>query len=72
MEEAMKHPRSTHSDLAAIIEAHAKSLAKVPAAYMVSDASTIKCLNDAANILRAQDQRIGELTIGMRELRYGS
>ncbi len=68
----MKTPRTTHSDLAAIVEAHAKNLAKVPAGYLVSDASTIKCLNDAARILREQDLRIGELTVAARKKRYES
>lgn len=63
----MKRKRTTHSDLAAIIEAHVAALAKVPAGYLVSDASTLKCLADAARILCEQDERISELTIGLRE-----
>lgn len=62
-----KRPRTTHSDLAAIIEAHADRLATVPAGYCVSDASTIRCLLDIARIVCEQDTRIGELTVALRE-----
>ncbi len=58
---------TTHNDLARIIEQHAKKLAAVPVGYCVSDASTIRCLFDAARILREQDERIGLLTQGLRE-----
>ncbi|HUS55555.1 MAG TPA: hypothetical protein VMY41_16305 [Thermohalobaculum sp.] len=64
---ATKHPRTTHSDLAAILEAHTAALTKVPAGYCVSDAGTMRCLADAARILREQDLRIGELTVALRE-----
>ena len=63
----MKRPRTTHSDLAGILEAHVKNLAKVPAVYCVSDASTVRCLLDAARILCEQDARIDELTVALRE-----
>ena len=61
-------PRSTHSDLATLLEMLATKLATtVPPGYCVSDASTVKLLNDAARILCEQDTRIGELTIALRE-----
>jgi len=63
----MKQTRTTHSDLAKIIEAHVGNLTNVPLVYCVSDASTVKCLNDAARILREQDARIDELTVALRE-----
>ena len=64
----MKRQRTTHSDLAAIIEAHAVKLATVPAGYCVSDASTVRCLNDIARIVVEQDERIGVLTVALREI----
>ncbi len=63
----MKRERTTHSDLAAIVEAHADRLSTVPAGYCVSDASTLCCLRDIARIVCEQDKRIGELTIALRE-----
>ena len=64
----MKHQRTTHSDLAALLEDLAAKLAKIPQGYCVSDPSTLCLLTDGARILREQDQRIGELTIGLRKL----
>jgi hypothetical protein len=63
----MKHPRTTHSDLAVLLEDLAAKLAKIPAGYCVSDASTLLIVTDSARILREQDQRIAELTIALRE-----
>ncbi len=63
----MKRPRSTHSDLATLIEDHAERLRAIPAGYCVSDAATLACLRDIARIVCEQDTRIGELTIALRE-----
>ena len=63
----MPMKRTTHSDLARLIEDHADRLKKVPAGYLVSDASTLRLLRDTARILVEQDQRIDSLTIGLRE-----
>ena len=63
----MKQKRTTHSDLAELIELLAKKLGKIPQGYCVSDASTLRLLIDAARILREQDDRIDQLTIGLRE-----
>jgi len=63
----MKHPRTTHSDLAELIEMLAEKLAKVPQGYCVSDASSLRLLTDGARILREQDARIDELTAALRE-----
>lgn len=54
--------RSTHSDLAAILRAHAGALAKVPAGYCVGDASTLHSLESAAAGLVELDARIGAMT----------
>jgi len=59
--------RTTHSDLATLVEQLATKLAGVPQGYCVSDASTLRLLTDAARILREQDARIDELTVGLRE-----
>lgn len=65
------NPRTTHSDLADIVRAHAKALAKVPVGYCVGDASTLNSLEAAARALCEQDIRIGELTVALRQARYG-
>jgi len=62
----MKRPRSTHSELAAILDAIAGRLEKVPAGYCVSDGGTLRALHDAAAALCAQDARIAELTVALR------
>jgi hypothetical protein len=59
--------RTTHSDLATLLELLAGKLAKIPQGYCVSDASSLRLLTDSARILREQDARIDELTIGLRE-----
>jgi hypothetical protein len=53
--------------LAALIEQLAEKLTAVPQGYCVSDASTLRLLTDGARILREQDARIDELTVGLRE-----
>lgn len=58
--------RTTHSDLADIILAHRERLKAIPAGYCVSDASTLKCLEDIARIVVEQDERIGAFTIALR------
>lgn len=63
-----KHPRTTHSDLAELLELFAKKLKDIPAGYCVSDANSLRLLTDAANALRKQDARVDELTIALREL----
>ncbi|SRR6266576_5071736 len=65
--ETVKHPRTTHSDLATLLEDLAVKLAKVPSGFCVSDASTLLLLMDAARILREQDGKVAELTIALRE-----
>jgi hypothetical protein len=54
----MKRKRSTHSDLADLLDALALKLALVPPNYCVSDASSLKLLTDEARILYEQDLRI--------------
>ena len=59
-------PRTTHSDLAVLLEQFAEKLTKVPPGYCVSDMATLLLLHDAARILREQDARIDELTVALR------
>ena len=61
--------RTTHSDLAAIVRAHSKALAKVPPVYCVGDASTLNSLEAASALLVEQDERIERLTIALRAAR---
>ena len=60
--------RSTHSDLATLLEILAGKLAAIPEGYLVSDASTRRLLTDAARILVEQDERIGKLTMSLADL----
>lgn len=60
--------RTTHSDLAQLLLELSKRLQRVvPTGYLVSDAPTIKLLEDSARILVEQDQRIEEFTVAVRE-----
>jgi hypothetical protein len=59
--------RTTHSDLAVLLADLASKLAKIPPYYLVSDASSLLLVTDAARILVEQDKRIAELTIALRE-----
>jgi hypothetical protein len=63
----VKRRRTTHSDLATLLEQLAGKLSAIPAGYCVSDASTMRLLTDAARIICEQDERIGELTTALRE-----
>ncbi len=60
-------PRTTHSDLALLLEQFTAKLQAVPAGYCVSDTSTLKLITDAARVLVEQDNRINELTVALRE-----
>ncbi len=62
---------STHRDLSRALSAIADRLEKVPPGYLVSDGGTLDCIRSAASILVDQDRRLGELTVQVRELRYG-
>lgn len=63
----MKRKRTTHSDLADLLDILAAKLEPIPQGYLVSDPSTLRLLTDAARIIYEQDQRIGELTVALRE-----
>ena len=63
--------RTTHSDLARCLNDIAARLEKVPSGYLVSDAGTLSCVRDAAIALVLQDKKIGELTVALRESKYG-
>ena len=63
-----KPGRTTHSDLATLLDIYRAKIAAVPAGYCVSDAASLRLLEDTARILREQDARIDELTVGLREL----
>ena len=62
---------STHKDLSRILLDIAKHLEKVPPLYLVSDGSTLNNLRAAARILIEQDEKIGDLTVQVRTLKYG-
>ena len=62
----MKRPRSTHSELAGILDRLADKLEAVPAGYCVSDGSTRQALTDAAAALCEMDARIAEMTVCLR------
>jgi len=59
--------RTTHSDLSTLLLILAEKLSKVPPNYLVSDPSSLLLVTDAARILVEQDNRIAELTVGLRE-----
>ena len=59
--------RTTHSDLARLLNDLAAKLSQVPQIYCVSDPSTIRLLTDAAEILIKQDHRIDAFTVAARE-----
>lgn len=64
--------RTTYSDLARCLNDIADRLkTTVPPLYMVSDGGTLSCIRDAATALVEQDRKIGQLTIELREARYG-
>jgi hypothetical protein len=60
--------RTTHSDLATLLQGLAAKLETVPVYYLVSDPSTLRLVTDAARILIEQDNQIAEMTAGLREL----
>ena len=63
--------RTTHSDLARCLNDIAERLEKVPSGYLVSDAGTLSCVRDAASALVRQDEQISDLTVTLREAKYG-
>ena len=63
--------RSTHRDLAQCLNDIADKLEKLPPCYLVSDGGTLSCIRGAAASLVRQDARIGELTVSLREAKYG-
>lgn len=60
--------RTTHSDLAKLLEDCAEKLKTVPEGYCVSDPSSLRVITDAARLLVEQDRRIELLTVGLREM----
>jgi hypothetical protein len=68
----MKRKRSTHSDLADLLDVLALKLALVPPSYCVSDASSLKLLTDAARILHEQDLRIDAQNVALRNIAEGT
>jgi hypothetical protein len=61
--------KTTHTELANLIHAHAARLANIPAGFLVSDNATLHALRSAAVALVAQDFRIGQMTIALRACR---
>ena len=65
-----RHPLSTNSELAKLLEDHvAKIRESIPGErVLISDQTTLALILRAAEVLVEQDARIGELTVGLREL----
>jgi len=58
--------RTTHSDLAGLLEILAEKLAAIPAGFLVGDASTRNLLTDTARILVEQDNKIDAMRVALR------
>lgn len=59
--------RTTHSDLANLLDDLAIRLEAIPAGFGVSDGSTLKLVRDAATVIYDQDVRIDGLNVAVRD-----
>ena len=62
----MKRKRTSHSDLANIVDKVAADLSKLPTTYIVGHPTNINALQTAAEVLYQQDLRIEQLELALQ------